>query len=154
MKSDPQRTFAALSLLVADLVKTMDCNKTMDEDEIIFAVQTLIDDYPVMKLEEWKHVCDNIKRGKYGKLYERLKLPELVQAFQTHEEKRAELMENMHRQNQKAQHTFPVWQEEVYKRLAQDLKLPDVRKPHGRWDFIPYPNSPETDEKKTNKGES
>ena len=100
MKSDPQRTFAALSLLVADLVKTMDCNKTMDEDEIIFAVQTLIDDYPVMKLEEWKHVCDNIKRGKYGKLYERLKLPELVQAFQTHEEKRAELMENMHRQNQ------------------------------------------------------
>jgi|DEB0MinimDraft_6_1074348.scaffolds.fasta_scaffold00094_26 hypothetical protein len=154
MKHDPQRTFAALSLLIADLVKTMDCNKTMDEDEIIFAVQTLIDDYPVMKLEEWKHVCDNIKRGKYGKLYERLKLPELVDAFGKHEEKRAEMMENMHRQKQKEQDKFPVWQDEVYRRLAKDLKLPEGRKPHGRWDFIPYPNTPLDDEQKTEQEQS
>ena len=49
---------------VARLVKFIDAKKTLqDEEEIKFTVETLIEEFPVMRVEEWQHVFDAIKKG-------------------------------------------------------------------------------------------
>ena len=69
----------------------LDYSKTIRETEhIIEAVDHLIQEFPAMKIEEWRCIMMNFKTGKYGNQYERLMLPELVEAFQQFEGERAD----------------------------------------------------------------
>jgi hypothetical protein len=152
MKHEPKLTFATLTALVLDTVQYLDCNKTFrNEDDVIYAVKHLSDQFPVMKLEEWKVIMDRLKQGHYGKLYERLKLPELVDVFKQYEGERAKMMERQITQDKSEyEQRFPDWKVEVIKRIADDLKLPeDDTDAKGRWKFIEHPNS--TDAEQTSK---
>lgn len=98
-----------------------------------------------MKLEEWKCVMMNFKTGKYGKQFERLMLPELVEAFQQYEGERAQRRETLWAQK-KDEPFEPLSSEQsqLMKRLLKDLDLPEEDTDQkGRWDFIPHPNSTE-----------
>ena len=128
------------------MVQYLDCNKTFrNEEDIIYAVKQLSEMFPVMKLEEWKVIMDRLKAGHYGKLYERLKLPELVEIFKKYEGERAEMRERQYNQSKNDNEPkFPDWQKAVIKKRADDLKLPeDDTDRRGRWKHIDYPNSPE-----------
>lgn len=84
---------------VTRLVKFIDAKKTLQtEDEIIFTVDALIQEFPVMKVEEWHHVFSAIKLGRYGKLYERLKTQEIIEVCKMYEGERAERIEAMKHQ--------------------------------------------------------
>ena len=105
----------------------------------------MIHEFPAMKLEEWKCVMMNFKTGKYGKQFERLMLPELVEAFQQYEGERAQRRETLWAQK-KDEPFEPLSSEQsqLMKRLLKDLDLPDTDTDQkGRWDFIPHPNTPE-----------
>jgi hypothetical protein len=54
-----------------------------------------------MKLEEWRCIMMNFKTGKYGNQFERLMLPEIVEAFKEFEGERAERMEREHTTQQR-----------------------------------------------------
>ena len=141
MRHEPKLTFSTLVALLMDAVAYLDMNKTLrNEEDFIHAVKHLSDQFPVMKLEEWKVICDRLKTGHYGKLYERLKLPELVDIFKQYEGERAERRDEQFSQDKQTQR-YPDWQTEVYKRLADDLDLPHAStNKKGRWSFIQYPN--------------
>ena len=95
MRASPKLTFASMLALLMDAVEYLDFNKTITkEEDFIQATRYLIDEFPVMKLEEWKVICDRLKAGHYGKMYERMKLPELVEVFQQYEGERGEMMED------------------------------------------------------------
>ena len=101
---------------VARLVKFIDAKKTLqDEEEIKFTVETLIEEFPVMRVEEWQHVFDAIKKGKYGKLYERLKTQEIVEICRLYEGDRAEMIE-------RKKHEEKVQPKEWNEGLVQELK--------------------------------
>ncbi len=145
-KHCPKQTHAALTALLKSTLDYLNYNKTIRETEhFIEAVDYLIEWFPAMKLEEWRCIMQNFKAGKYGNQYERLMLPELVEAFQQFEGQRAERRETAWRQvRQKPQQEVSQEQIEIYKKLAKDLDLPeDDTDERGRWKFIEHPNSTE-----------
>ena len=152
MKEDPKLTFTTLTALLMDAVSYLDMNKTLrDENDFIHAVRHLVDEFPAMKLEEWKVIMDKLKAGKYGQMYERLKLPELVEIFQVYEGDRAELIERnvtseKNEEFKNLQH-IPLSdnQKEMWKAFVKNLDLPvsDLDK-DGRWKFIEHPNTTES----------
>lgn len=89
---------SALLKMIFDTVKFLDCKKTLsNEDEVFFTMESLIEDFPVFKITEWKFVTDGMKAGKYGKYFERLKASEFRDAFIQYEsEERTRILENQH----------------------------------------------------------
>jgi hypothetical protein len=143
-KYEPKMVHISLMALLKDAVEYLDFNKSFrHEGDYIEAIDYLIKEFPVMKIEEWKIICINLKAGKYGKMYERLKLPELIEIFQQFEGERAEMREKQMRR-EKDVPPLPDIEPELLKRLSKDLALPkpdtDAK---GRWEFIEHPNTSE-----------
>ena len=135
MRHNPKLTFATMLALLMDAIEYLDFNKTITkEDDFIHAVRHLLDEFPTMKLEEWKVMFDRLKAGSYGKMYERLKLPELVEIFKQHEGERAEFME---RQITRQKDVPPPIATEamtlMLKKLADDLNLPSGKSEREKW---------------------
>lgn len=101
---------SALLKMIFDTVKFLDCKKTLsNEDEVFFTMESLIDDFPVFKITEWKYVTDGMKAGKYGKYYERLKASEFREAFIQYEsEERSRILENQHQVEHAIVMTDPI----------------------------------------------
>ncbi len=147
-KHQPAPTHACLMALLKDAIDYLDFNKTITGTRnFVDAVDYLISQFPAMKLEEWSVIMTRLKAGVYGKMYERLKLPELVEIFQQYEGERAEMMErNIKREKDKPPTPLTEEQKGLMKRLLADLKLPeDDTDDRGRWDYIQYPNTPDED---------
>jgi hypothetical protein len=147
-KNEPKMTHIALTALLKDAVDYLDMNKSFrHEGDYIDAVTYLIEWFPAMKLEEWKVICQRLKAGYYGKMYERLKLPELVEIFQQHEGERAEYMEKKimrtkDEAEQRISHKMTDEQKQMWNEFVEKLNLPeDDTDEKGRWKFIPHPNS-------------
>ena len=101
MREHPKWTVSMLILELGKVVDFVDAKKTLkDSDQLLFTAESLIEDFPTMKLEEFVLVFNWIKKGKFGKMYERLKLAEIEEAVKTYEgEHRAQYLEN--RNNEK-----------------------------------------------------
>ena len=96
-----------------------------------------------MKIEEWKIICIRLKAGRYGKMYERLKLPELIDIFQQFEGERAEMIEKQI-QRDKDIPPPPTIDMELIRQITKDLALPDPDTDEkGRWKHIVHPNTHE-----------
>jgi len=91
----------ALLKMLFTTVKFLDCKKTLsNDDEVLFTFESLVADFPVFKITEWKYVTDGMKAGKYGKYYERLKASEFREAFIQYEsEERSKILESQHKIN-------------------------------------------------------
>lgn len=63
---------AFLTYVVADLIKSFNLGKTMDESQIEFLVETIRTDYYYLKLPELKLCFNNCKKGMYGTIYDRI----------------------------------------------------------------------------------
>jgi len=80
---------------VGRLIKELNCKTTISSDEeLMFCCRSIIEDHPTLKLEEIRVCFDWIRKGKYGKLYERLKTPEILDFIRKYEgETRADMLE-------------------------------------------------------------
>tara|TARA_R110002167_G_scaffold73033_1_gene204917 strand:- start:11951 stop:12364 length:414 start_codon:yes stop_codon:yes gene_type:complete len=86
---------------VGRLIKELDMKTTINSDEeLIFCVNSIIEEHPTIKLEELRACFNMIRMGKFGKLYERLKTPEILDCLCRYEgEVRVLIMEKkMHEQ--------------------------------------------------------
>ena len=76
-------SFAVRSYLVSDLaftLKVVSAGTTITEtEELTYSVDSLVEEFPAMTLEGFALCFDRIRKGKAGNLYNRLKLPELIQ---------------------------------------------------------------------------
>lgn len=84
---------------IASLCKFVDATKTIStEDELVETARALIEEFPAFTLSEFHAVFDGIKRDRFGPMYGRLKLGELMQCCRKWEEDRAEqVLERRHR---------------------------------------------------------
>ncbi len=152
-KHEPKMTIVGLTALLKDALDYLEMNKSFrHEGDYIDAVTYLIEQFPTMKLEEWKVITKRLKAGYYGKLYERLKLPELVEIFKQHEGERGDMIENNYNRQkvvykqeaaQKAKQE-PLTKEQIKKwqEFKDKLNLPESDvDDKGRWKFIVHPNS-------------
>lgn len=99
MRLAPDRTRAWMVREVGRLIKFVDATKTIsDHEELIETCRALIEEMPAMTLEEFALVFEGIKRDKFGPMYGRLKLGELLSCCRQWEGQRAEMiLERDHR---------------------------------------------------------
>ena len=146
MKYDEVTTFAALYAITKDMLDYLEMNKTLrTQDEIQHAVSVLLNEFPAYKLEEWKVVMDRFKSGYFGNMYERLKLPELREAFLKFADERSIMMENNYQETKKIE-PEPLSEDQriIMKQIVKDLKLPEPDTNHkGRWEHIHHPHTTE-----------
>lgn len=108
MKIDKQHERAVRLWLVTEvgrLCKMVDANKTLSTDEeLTMTCRAIVDDFPALKLEEVRACFDMVIQGKMGKLYERLKTAEILEALRKYEgDVRAPILERQ-MQNRKYEH--------------------------------------------------
>jgi len=99
LRLHPQATRAWFLAELGKLIKFVDATKTIqDDDEMKETARALMEEFPVFRLEEFKLVFEGIKRDKFGPMYGRLKLGEIMQCCRKWEETRAErILERQHR---------------------------------------------------------
>tara|TARA_R110002020_G_scaffold47228_1_gene134432 strand:+ start:268 stop:720 length:453 start_codon:yes stop_codon:yes gene_type:complete len=99
LRLHPQRVRAWFLAELGKLIKFVDATKTIqDDDEMKETARALMEEFPAFKLEEFKLVFEGIKRDKFGKLYGRLKLGEIMECCRKWEGMRAErILEREHR---------------------------------------------------------
>jgi hypothetical protein len=95
IKAYPREARMWLLTEVAKLVKDIDANKTLSSDEEIrFCCRSIVADFPSLRVEEIRVAFDMIRKGEFGKLYERLKTGEILECLRRYEgEWRAEMLE-------------------------------------------------------------
>ena len=101
MKDSPSMIRGWIMAEVGRLCKEMSMKTTIASDEeLIFCVRSIIEEHPTIKIEEIRACFDMIRKGKFGKLYERLKTPEILEFLRRYEgEVRCDIIERqMHRQ--------------------------------------------------------
>lgn len=84
---------------IGSLCRFVDATKTIStEEELVETARALIEEFPAFTLSEFHACFDAIKRDKFGPMYGRLKLGELMQCCRKWEEDRAEqVLERRHR---------------------------------------------------------
>lgn len=99
LRLHPQATRAWFLSELGKLIKFVDATKTIqDDEEMKETARALMEEFPAMKLEEWSIIFSDIKRDKFGPMYGRLKLGEIMTCARKWEEMRAErILERQHR---------------------------------------------------------
>lgn len=80
---------------VGRMIKELNYKVTIQSDEeLMFCCRSIIEEHPTLKLEEIRVCFDMIRKGKYGKMFERFKTPEILACLETYQgETRAEILE-------------------------------------------------------------
>jgi hypothetical protein len=99
LRLHPQAVRAWFLAELGKLIKFVDATKTIqDDEEMKETARALMEEFPAFKLEEFALVFEGIKRNKFGPMYGRLKLGELMECCRKWEETRAErILERKHR---------------------------------------------------------
>lgn len=63
---------AFLTFIVTELIESFNVGKTMNDMQVVFAVNGIQEDYFFLKPEELKFCFDKAKKGKYGTMYDRI----------------------------------------------------------------------------------
>lgn len=115
--------------LVTDLAFTLrvvDAGTTITRtDELTHAVDALVEEFPAMTLEGFALCFDRIRKGKAGNLYNRLKLPELIQVVQRFEG--GEVAEYRERRHQPGRDPHRRASADIPKRVALLLTTEDLQ---------------------------
>jgi hypothetical protein len=87
---------------VGRLIKDMDMKTTISSnEELMFCCRSIIEERPALTLEEIRVVFDMVRKGKFGKLYERLKTAEILGFFEKYAgTTRAAMLEERNRNRQ------------------------------------------------------
>ncbi len=99
LRLEPARTRAWFLAELGKLIKFVDATKTIqDDEEMKETARALLEEHPAMKLEEFRLIFEGIKRNKFGPMYGRLKLGEIMECCRKWEGTRAEkILERDHR---------------------------------------------------------
>ena len=89
-RTHPEQVEAFVAGELLKVVTFIDAKKTLDLDGVTFTVESLMEERKDWSIEEYALVFKKIKRGDFGKYYERFKTPEVLEAFAVYEEKRCD----------------------------------------------------------------
>lgn len=80
--------------MVKDVVDFIEAKRTLTSvEDITFTAEAIIQGHPTLKLEELAMCCRDMKMGRFGKYYERLKTAEFTDALCQVEGERAAILE-------------------------------------------------------------
>jgi hypothetical protein len=113
-KDHPQETKLWLAAEIGKVCKFIEANKTLKtQEELFFTCTELLNYCKSWKAEQFLTFFDAIKRGEFGKIYERLKTAEFLEFAKSYELRICDIRERLIRESQKTETKKPV--EVVYK---------------------------------------
>lgn len=122
MRYQPEQTRAEIIRLIKTTVDFYEAKKTLDFDGILFTAETIINNNMTTTLEELRMVCDGIKTGKFGKLYERLKTEQFIDCLNRSEGQRVHFLEGRHKEHDKVTKDIDVTKITYKPTTMQDLR--------------------------------
>lgn len=122
-KHEPTATRAYLVMALGRLIEDVDANKTLrTDDELKFTCRAIMEEHPTMKVEEIALAFDYIRMGKFGKLYERLKTAEILEALRRYEgEIRTIYIESQIHNEQSFKNEINIMPENIVQDLRESL---------------------------------
>lgn len=81
---------AILVIILTDLIKFFSIGKTMGQDQLVQTIRLIIEDFYYFNIEDFKLCFDNAKRGKYGKVYDRIDGNVIYEWLQKYSEERVQ----------------------------------------------------------------
>ena len=98
LRHHPEETRAAVVTMISKTVQFIDAKKTLHSfEDMALCAETIFEVFPVLKLEEFRLICERMKQGYFGNFFERLKIQEFRDCIIKHEEERASILEQSHR---------------------------------------------------------
>lgn len=67
-----QFLFAFLTIAIVDLIEFFNVGKTMGESQVVSTIRLIVEDFYYLNVEDFKLCFNNAKRGRYGKVYDRV----------------------------------------------------------------------------------
>lgn len=99
LRYEPEKTRQAVFAMIANVSNYLDMAKRLSSvEDYAMVAEMIFEDFPTMKLEEIRLVCDRMKLEKYGAFYNRCKGAEFRNCFAMHEEQRAPILERQSQQ--------------------------------------------------------
>jgi len=92
-----------LNIVLVDLVNFFNVGKSMNHEQIIVTSGMIVDDYCMLKPDDLKLCFDNAKKGKYGKVYDRIDGQIIFEWLELYLEERVQAIETL-RRNESQQH--------------------------------------------------
>lgn len=101
LRHAPEETRIAVTTMVKKTVDFMNEKNTLESmEDILFTAEAIMSNNPSTTLEELRLVCDNMKLGKYGKFYGKLKTQEFITCLNQNEADRSALLEAKAREHE------------------------------------------------------
>lgn len=63
---------AILVIILTDVIKFFNTGKTMGQDQLVQTIRLVTEDFYYFNIEDFKLCFNNAKRGRYGKIYDRI----------------------------------------------------------------------------------
>lgn len=67
-----QSLHAILVIILNDVIKFFSAGKTMGQEQIVSTIKLIVEDFYYFNIEDFKLCFNNAKKGKYGKIYDRI----------------------------------------------------------------------------------
>ncbi|MCM1031596.1 MAG: hypothetical protein NC410_09190 [Oscillibacter sp.] len=81
---------AILVIVLNDVIKFFNVGKTMDLEQVVQTILLIMEDFYYFNIEDFKLCFNNAKRGKYGKVYDRIDGNIIYEWLQKYSEERVQ----------------------------------------------------------------
>lgn len=83
--------YALMTIMINDLLDFFSTGKTMGERQMVTTIRMIVEDFYYFNIEDFKLCFDNAKRGKYGKIYDRIDGNIIYEWLQKYSEERTDV---------------------------------------------------------------
>lgn len=124
-RTHPEQLEAFVAGELLKVVNFVDAKKTLDLEGVTFTAECLIEERKDWSVEEYALVFKKIKKGDFGKYYERLKTAEILEAFSKYEETRCDEREKYRKEEFSEAKFEPHEDVKILYKPKKQLKLQD-----------------------------
>ena len=89
-KYGEQSLQAILVIILTDLIKFFNVGKTIGQEQLVQTIRLIIEDFYYFNIEDFKLCFNNAKRGRYGKIYDRIDGNIIYEWLQKYSEERVQ----------------------------------------------------------------
>ena len=93
-QTSERKTSTLIKLELMKLNARLNLNHPMTEDDIEFVADDILTTYPALTIADLSVIMDNIVRGKYGDLYERISAAKILPIFERYMDERMAIAEH------------------------------------------------------------
>ena len=119
---------ALVTYMLVNLIESFNIGKTMNETQVVDCVKDIVQDYYFLKPTELKYCFANARKGRYGKVYDRIDQQIIYEWLEKYLKEREEVSVNQNVNNKKRnEQEFNELILPVLKKVSEDIKQTETK---------------------------